>query len=551
MVLNRKAFTLVELLIVIAIIAVVSVVVFVAVDPIERFKDSRNSRRAADVKSIVDAVRLYQIENKGLLPVGFDENWKMIGTATSGCDVACGENGGGQASSVLIEDKEQTAFDSGSYSNTVYDSVYNYLRLSSGSSGNYQSSIKDGGSTSTSWLKLSWAQNNDVSTNGLITWLGFDNGEVNGNQIVDKSGLGNNPIIYNKNSISFSSGKNAQAINFLPAVSNLPYLTIPATTASIQNFMQNGNFSFSTWFKLGSYPTLTFLISNFRGGTPGSGAYLAISNGKVMVTIRNEPSDPSKCTGAGNTSGCSAATILSFPTGMSGLNAGQWYHTVVTRQWDGAKSTTVLYLNGSKINQDVKNFKVISNGMSVFVNHSATYHFDGMLDELLIYDRGLSAGEVADQYRRGVAHMKMQARTCVDSNCTSNPTFVGPDGTASTYFQDLDNTGNVEPSFSLGNLFADRYFQYKTYFETENSQFSPKLDQVMLEGSATVMSQSFGLQSACLDLSNVLGNKLNPIPQDPNLGSPQKTYYVVNRDNSGKVSAQACGAEGTVITASR
>jgi hypothetical protein len=41
------------------------------------------------------------------------------------------------------------------------------------------------------------------------------------------------------------------------------------------------------------------------------------------------------------------------------------------------------------------------------------------------------------------------------------------------------------------------------------------------------------------------------MPQDPSLGSSQKTYYAISRDDKGKLNAQACGAEGTVITTGR
>ena len=129
--------------------------------------------------------------------------------------------------------------------------------------------------------------------------------------------------------------------------------------------------------------------------------------------------------------------------------------------------------------------------------------------------------------------------------------FIGPDGTASTYYEDSNNTGNLTPSFSLENLFSNQYFQYKAYLETEDSQFSPKLSRVTLAGDTASSSSSFSLQPACLDLSSSLNNKLSPIPQDPSLGSPEKTYYAINRDDTGKINAQACGAEEIVITTGR
>ena len=63
---NKKAgFTLIELLIVIAIIAIIAAIVFVALDPLQRFQDSRDAKRAADINAIADAIAVDQIDNGG------------------------------------------------------------------------------------------------------------------------------------------------------------------------------------------------------------------------------------------------------------------------------------------------------------------------------------------------------------------------------------------------------------------------------------------------------------------------------------------------------
>ncbi len=62
---NSKGFTLIEFLIIIAIIAILSAVVFVALDPLTRFKDTRDSRRWSDIASILDAVKIDQVDNGG------------------------------------------------------------------------------------------------------------------------------------------------------------------------------------------------------------------------------------------------------------------------------------------------------------------------------------------------------------------------------------------------------------------------------------------------------------------------------------------------------
>ena len=64
--------------------------IFVALNPLKQFQDSRDSARWMDVRAILDAIIIDQINNKGFyvdvvnnLSVG---NVYMVGTATSGCD---------------------------------------------------------------------------------------------------------------------------------------------------------------------------------------------------------------------------------------------------------------------------------------------------------------------------------------------------------------------------------------------------------------------------------------------------------------------------------
>lgn len=88
---GKKGFTLIELLIVIAIIAILAAIVFVALNPAARFKDARNSRRWSDISSVMSAVKIDQVDNKGSYLTAIKDNMEnntvyMIGTDTTNCE---------------------------------------------------------------------------------------------------------------------------------------------------------------------------------------------------------------------------------------------------------------------------------------------------------------------------------------------------------------------------------------------------------------------------------------------------------------------------------
>jgi prepilin-type N-terminal cleavage/methylation domain-containing protein len=104
---KTSGFTLIELLIVIAVIAILAAAVYVALDPQKRFKDSRDTRRAQDINQILTAVKVHQVDNKGKYLTAIASltpgTVYMIGTAATGCDVACDSGvAGGDADCVNL-----------------------------------------------------------------------------------------------------------------------------------------------------------------------------------------------------------------------------------------------------------------------------------------------------------------------------------------------------------------------------------------------------------------------------------------------------------------
>lgn len=89
---NRSGFTLMELLVVTSILAALAVVVFTALNPVQRIKEANDSRRQADVDSLLTSIHQYIVDNEGNLPAGMSTGMAEIqlGTDTSGCAVSSG-----------------------------------------------------------------------------------------------------------------------------------------------------------------------------------------------------------------------------------------------------------------------------------------------------------------------------------------------------------------------------------------------------------------------------------------------------------------------------
>ncbi len=66
--LQKKGFTLIEILIVIAIISIIAAIVMVAINPSRRFEQTLDATKKVHINTIKDAIRYYQLDNKGHYP---------------------------------------------------------------------------------------------------------------------------------------------------------------------------------------------------------------------------------------------------------------------------------------------------------------------------------------------------------------------------------------------------------------------------------------------------------------------------------------------------
>jgi type IV pilus assembly protein PilA len=65
---KQKAFTLIEILLVVALIAILAGIVIIAINPAKQLADARNAQRRVDVKTIIDAIYQYGVDHNGSVP---------------------------------------------------------------------------------------------------------------------------------------------------------------------------------------------------------------------------------------------------------------------------------------------------------------------------------------------------------------------------------------------------------------------------------------------------------------------------------------------------
>jgi prepilin-type N-terminal cleavage/methylation domain-containing protein len=85
--LNRKGFTLVEVLLVIVIIAILAGIVIVAINPARQIAQANNTQRSSDVQAVMNAVHEYTIDNRGQLPAGITTTATVMGNGASQVDI--------------------------------------------------------------------------------------------------------------------------------------------------------------------------------------------------------------------------------------------------------------------------------------------------------------------------------------------------------------------------------------------------------------------------------------------------------------------------------
>lgn len=101
---TKKAFTLIEVLLVIALIAILAAITFIAINPAENFQDARNTTRQSDVTQILNAISQYLGDGNTVADLGTIT--ACDGTPTGFSDIVTATPGTGEVDlqAVLVDE---------------------------------------------------------------------------------------------------------------------------------------------------------------------------------------------------------------------------------------------------------------------------------------------------------------------------------------------------------------------------------------------------------------------------------------------------------------
>lgn len=85
--LKQKAFTLIELLLVIVILAILAGIVIVAINPARQVAQANNAQRSSDVRAVLDAVHEYAVDQRGVMPTEITAVPTVIGSGVGQIDI--------------------------------------------------------------------------------------------------------------------------------------------------------------------------------------------------------------------------------------------------------------------------------------------------------------------------------------------------------------------------------------------------------------------------------------------------------------------------------
>lgn len=197
----------------------------------------------------------------------------------------------------------------------------------------------------------------------------FDS-SINGNTLTDNNTVGS----------SASCMEGIRSADFESSASE--YLSI--TDSAQHGLGITGNISLGCWFKPESVAGTSKLVTKYLVTGNQRGYQMDVTTTYVMVWLSSN-----------------GTATVSASTASGVIAAGNWYHIVMV--YNGIDIR--IYVNGALSNNGANNPLTYAGGIAnvtaqfeIGRRHSGTDYADGLIDEAFVFDRALSADEIASIY---------------------------------------------------------------------------------------------------------------------------------------------------------
>ncbi|MBP9758376.1 prepilin-type N-terminal cleavage/methylation domain-containing protein [Candidatus Dojkabacteria bacterium] len=494
--LGLKAFTLLELLLVIAIISVLAGLIIFNLRPADLLQRAYDTKNVANSKDIKKALEAYSLDHEGNLPSSLQGQTSGEYTICKQNEVSCPVGSisldelisGGYLSAIPVDENiagEKT---------TGYVIDYN---------------------ADTFALEVSTevvsTPTPDIVT-GLMGWWKMD--EASWGTVTDSSGNGNNGTTVNGASIV--GGKYGNGGNFVRASSQR--VIIPDNSA-LEGF---GTMSVSAWVNAASNP-------------PDTTTHTILAKGDN--TYRLYVGWPKTYTFDMDTPG----GICYTDSGVQMNSTVGWVNVVGT--YNGANCK--IYINGElKATYPISpGGAVLTNNYELWFGNNSQYTFrswDGKMDDIRIYNRALSDTEVQALYNYApepLAHWKFDEGSGIaaadssgnayNGTIVNSPAWViGKYGSALGFTAANNNYINAGSNINLAN----KSFTVEAWIKEGASQNNYILSQTagISNNNVLILYMGYNDSIACAFYNNDLSSTLT-FPYDTNWHHVACTFDVINR----------------------
>ena len=131
------------------------------------------------------------------------------------------------------------------------------------------------------------------------------------------------------------------------------------------------------------------------------------------------------------------------------VTGGAWHHVVAVR--DASANQIRIYVDGtgnSELAPYTAGFGSSTAALNIgWLNLAGGYHFDGIVDEVALYDRALSPDEIRQHHDEGASGPGYCINPDITVNKTASPTVVSPSDTVTYTYIVMINPGDAPLSY--------------------------------------------------------------------------------------------------------